>query len=96
MRLASLSTSNYSTPRMAGLQARSSSTNTAPQKADAFTPSAKIQRTGLQADSLEQLIAASAKRIKKLTNARSEEAQQLLQTLTAQHPKIASLTPAST
>ena len=54
MRFASLSTPTYSTPRMAGLQAQASTANVAQaQKADAFTPSGRIQRQGFQ--NIEQL-----------------------------------------
>ncbi len=48
MRFASLSTPTYSTPRMAGLQAQASTANVAQaQKAEAFTPSGRIQRQGV-------------------------------------------------
>jgi uncharacterized protein YjbI with pentapeptide repeats len=47
MRIASLPTSTYSSPRMAGLQTQASTANTAPQVADAFTPTKSIQRQGL-------------------------------------------------
>jgi hypothetical protein len=47
MRFATLSTPTYSTPRMAGLQAQTSTANVAQaQKAEAFTPSGRIQRQG--------------------------------------------------
>ena len=49
MRFATLSNPTYSTPRMAGLQAQASTANVAQaQKADAFTPSGRIQRQGLK------------------------------------------------
>jgi hypothetical protein len=49
MRLATLSTPTYSTPRMAGLQAQASTANMAQaQKAEAFTPSGRLQRQGLK------------------------------------------------
>ncbi|MFN9691360.1 MAG: pentapeptide repeat-containing protein, partial [Vampirovibrionales bacterium] len=49
MRMTSLSTPNYSTPRMAGLQAQASTANMAQaQKADAFTPSGRLQRQGFK------------------------------------------------
>ncbi|MFN9691388.1 MAG: pentapeptide repeat-containing protein [Vampirovibrionales bacterium] len=47
MRFATLSTPTYSTPRTAGLQAQASTTNMAQsQKAEAFTPSGRLQRQG--------------------------------------------------
>jgi uncharacterized protein YjbI with pentapeptide repeats len=49
MRLTSLSTPTYSTPRRAGLQAQASTANVAQaQKAEAFTPSGRIQRQGFK------------------------------------------------
>jgi hypothetical protein len=54
MRLTSLSTPTYSTPRRAGLQAQASTANVAQaQKAEAFTPSGRIQRQGFK--NVEQL-----------------------------------------
>jgi hypothetical protein len=55
MRFASLSTPTYSTPRMAGLQAQTSTVNvTQAQKAEAFTPpSGRLQRQGFA--NVEQL-----------------------------------------
>jgi hypothetical protein len=65
MRFATLSTPTYSTPRMAGLQAQASTANVAPQKAEAFTPSGRIQRQGKTTRKhVEMLIAAIDKHLR--------------------------------
>ncbi len=70
MRFASLSTPTYSTPRMAGLQAQASTENVAPQKAEAFTPSGRIQRQGKTTRKhVEMLIAAIDTHLKEAIDA---------------------------
>jgi len=71
MRLTSLSTPTYSTPRMAGLQAQASTANVAPQKAEAFTPSGRLQRQGKTTRKhVEMLINAIDKHLKEALDAR--------------------------
>jgi len=71
MRLATLSNPTYSTPRMAGLQAQASTANVAPQKAEAFTPSGRLQRQGKTTRKhVEMLIAAIDKHLIEALDAR--------------------------
>ena len=69
MRFASLSNPTYSTPRMAGLQAQASTANVAQaQKAEAFTPSGRIQRQGFKNEAQVKLaIKAIETHLKELT-----------------------------
>jgi uncharacterized protein YjbI with pentapeptide repeats len=71
MRLTSLSTPTYSTPRRAGLQAQASTANVAQaQKAEAFTPSGRLQRQGKTTRKhVEMLIDAIDKHLKEALDA---------------------------
>jgi uncharacterized protein YjbI with pentapeptide repeats len=86
MRLASLTNSNPSTPRMAGLQAQASTANVAQaQKAEAFTPpSGRIQRQGQTTRKhVEMLIAAIDKQLREAFDANA-----LAQGFSEHHEKL--------